>query len=50
VRIETDYRLEDLGLIPGSGRDFSLLYDVQAKSGAYSDSYQMDTWGSFPGG
>jgi hypothetical protein len=40
------YLLDDHGLIPDRGRNFSLCHQVQTGSAAYSASYPMSTVGS----
>jgi hypothetical protein len=49
VGISTGYGLDDRDSIPGKGKKFSLLYNVQAGFRVPSSSYPMHTGGSFPG-
>jgi hypothetical protein len=46
----TAYELDGRGLIPGSGKDFSLFHSVQTGSGAQPASYSMGSGGTFAGG
>jgi hypothetical protein len=38
------------GSIPGNGKSFSLLHNVETGSGTHQASYTMDTGGCFPRG
>jgi hypothetical protein len=49
VGIETGYKLQGWGSIPGRGKSFYLLHSVQTGPGAHPASYTMGTMGSFPG-
>jgi hypothetical protein len=49
VSIVSDYRLYDLGLIPGKAKDFSSSLIVQTSSEVHPVSYRMGTGASFPG-
>jgi hypothetical protein len=47
--IETGYRPDGWGSIPGRARDFSPVQRVQTSSGAHAASYPMGTGEYFPG-
>jgi len=46
----TGLELDDWGLIPGRGGNFSFCHWVQTGSGTYPASYLVGIRGSFPGG
>jgi hypothetical protein len=48
IGISTDYGWT-AGLFPEEVRQFSLLFSVQACSGAHTDTNPLGTGGSFPG-
>jgi hypothetical protein len=49
VSIESEYRLDDWGLVPGRGKDFSCNLCVQTSSEAHPASYPVGTGGPLPG-